>query len=58
MANPPGGGQHLEAVSEHDRQGRVVRETGPVHSVQLFSAATALTPIQQVVYHTYDDAAR
>jgi len=44
-------------VYAHDRQGRVTMETGPVHSVQL-PGATSVTPVRQVIYHTYDDAAR
>lgn len=55
---PPGGGLHLETVSAHDRQGRVTREAGPVHSVQLSPADAATTPVRQVVYYIYDDAAR
>ncbi|GAA5120576.1 hypothetical protein JIN84_05765 [Luteolibacter yonseiensis] len=55
---PPGGGLHLVTDYDIDRYGRVIRELGPVHNVQLAPTDAFTTAVRQVAYTLYLDAAQ
>jgi len=54
---PSGGGLHLQTDYESDFLGRVTRELGPEHSVQLEETDTSTTTIRTTIFKVYVESA-
>src|SRR5690606_25879696 len=55
---PDEGGLNFVTDYDVDQFGRVIREYGPVHEIQVDPAVAATVPVRQVLFTVYMDAAR